>query len=253
MDRPSTVSRETWLAARKELLVKEKEHMRAGDRLSAERRALPWVKIEKEYVFDAPEGKKTLGELFAGCRQLIIHHLMFHPDWNAGCPGCSFQADHIDGPGQHLEPHDVKIVAVSRAPLAKLAAYKRRMGWRFDWVSSYGSDFNFDFHVSFAKDEIAKGRVHYNFGTITDDTRYHSEELPGVSVFYKDRDGQVFHTYSTYARGLDAILGGNHYLDLTPEGRRDTDYPNWPRRHDEYGEVASSATSAVQNRASGGS
>ncbi len=190
-------------------------------------------------------GRKTLADLFAGCSQLIIHHLMFHPDWDAGCPGCSFQAEHIDGPGQHLEHHDVKIVAVSRAPLAKLAAYKRRMGWRFDWVSSYGSDFNFDFHVSFPKDEIAKGRVDYNFGTITVDTRYHSEELPGVSVFYKDQDGQIFHTYSTYARGLDAILGGNHYLDLTPKGRRDADYPNWPRRHDEYGEAASQVTNTA--------
>jgi predicted dithiol-disulfide oxidoreductase (DUF899 family) len=234
MEIPRIVSQDEWLTARKALLVKEKEHMRAGDRLSTERRALPWVKVEKDYVFDAPEGKVSLADLFDGCSQLIVHHLMFHPDWEAGCDGCSFQADHIDGPGQHLEHHDVKIVAVSRAPLAKLAAYKRRMGWRFDWVSSYGSDFNYDFHVSFTQDQIAEGRVDYNFGTITDDARYHSEELPGVSVFYKDQDGQVFHTYSTYARGLDAILGGDHYLDLTPKGRCEADYPNWPRRHDEY-------------------
>jgi predicted dithiol-disulfide oxidoreductase (DUF899 family) len=231
---PRIVSQDEWLTARKAFLIKEKEHMRAGDRLSAERRALPWVKVEKDYVFDAPEGKVSLADLFDGRSQLIVHHLMFHPDWEAGCVGCSFQADHIDGPGQHLEHHDVKIVAVSRAPLAKLAAYKRRMGWRFDWVSSYGSDFNYDFHVSFTKDQIAAGRVDYNFGTITVDARYHSEELPGVSVFYKDQDGQVFHTYSTYARGLDAILGGDHYLDLTPKGRCEADYPNWPRRHDEY-------------------
>ena len=231
---PKVVSRDEWLVARKALLIKEKEHMQAGDRLSAERRELPWVKIEKDYVFDAPEGKVSLADLFDGRSQLIVHHLMFHPDWEAGCPGCSFQADHIDGPGQHLEHHDVKIIAVSRAPLAKLVAYKRRMGWRFDWVSSYGSDFNYDFYVSFPKDEIAKGRVDYNFGTITVDARYQSEELPGVSVFCKDRDGQVFHSYSTYARGLDAILGGNHYLDLTPKGRGEADYPNWPQRHDEY-------------------
>jgi predicted dithiol-disulfide oxidoreductase (DUF899 family) len=210
--------------------------MRAGDRLSAERRGLPWVKVDKAYVFDTPQGKKTLADLFEGRSQLIVHHLMYHPDWQAACPGCSFQADHIDGPGQHLAHHDVKIVAVSRAPLAKLEAYRRRMGWRFDWVSSCDSDFNYDFHVSFAKDEVAKGRIDYNFGTITVDARYHSEELPGVSVFYKDQDGQVFHTYSSYARGLDAILGGNHYLDLTPKGRSDQDYPNWPRRHDEYQE-----------------
>ena len=234
MSTPKIVSREEWLVARKALLIKEKEHMQAGDRLSAERRELPWVKVEKDYVFDAPEGKVSLADLFDGRSQLIVHHLMFHPDWEAGCPGCSFQADHIDGPGQHLEHHDVKIIAVSRAPLAKLVAYKRRMGWRFDWVSSYGSDFNYDFYVSFAKDEIAKGRVDYNFGTITVDARYQSEELPGVSVFCKDRDGQVFHSYSTYARGLDAILGGNHYLDLTPKGRGEADYPNWPQRHDEY-------------------
>jgi predicted dithiol-disulfide oxidoreductase (DUF899 family) len=238
MEIPRIVSQDEWLTARKALLVKEKEHMRAGDRLSTERRALPWVKVEKDYVFDAPEGKVSLADLFDGCSQLIVHHLMFHPDWEAGCDGCSFQADHIDGPGQHLEHHDVKIVAVSRAPLAKLAAYKRRMGWRFDWVSSYGSDFNYDFHVSFTQDQIAEGRVDYNFGTITDDARYHSEELPGVSVFYKDQDGQVFHTYSTYARGLDAILGGDHYLDLTPKGRCEADYPNWPRRHDEYERAA---------------
>jgi predicted dithiol-disulfide oxidoreductase (DUF899 family) len=231
---PRIASQDEWLTARKALLIKEKEHMRAGDRLSAERRALPWVKVEKDYVFDAPEGKVSLADLFDGRSQLIIHHLMFHPDWEAGCPGCSFQADHIDGPRQHLEYYEVKIVAVSRAPLAKLAAYKRRMGWGFDWVSSYGSDFNYDFQVSFTKDQIAAGRVEYNFGTITVDPRYHSEELPGVSVFYKDQEGQVFHTYSTYARGLDAILGGDHYLDLTPKGRCEADDPNWPRRHDEY-------------------
>ena len=234
MERPKIVSQDEWLTARKALLIREKEHMRAGDRLSAERRALPWVKIKKDYFFDAPEGKVSLADLFDGCSQLIVHHLMFHPDWEAGCDGCSFQADHIDGPRQHLEHHDVKIVAVSRAPLAKLVSYKRRMGWRFDWVSSYGSDFNYDFHVSFTKDRIAEGHVDYNFGTITDDPRYHSEELPGVSVFYKDQKGQVFHTYSTYARGLDAILGGDHYLDLTPKGRCEADYPDWPRRHDEY-------------------
>ena len=238
MAQPTIVTREEWLDARKALLIKEKEHMKAGDRLSAERRALPWVKIEKEYRFDAPDGEKTLSELFGGCRQLVVHHLMFHPDWEAGCPGCSFQAEHIDGPSQHLEHRDVRIVAVSRAPLAKIAAYKRRMGWRFDWVSSYGSDFNFDFHVSFPKEQLAKGAVAYNFGTITVDPRYQSEELPGVSVFFRDEEARIFHTYSTYARGLDALLGGNHYLDLTPKGRNEAAHPDWPRRHDEYQRVA---------------
>ena len=234
---PTIVSPDEWLVARKALLTKEKEHMRAGDRLSAERRALPWVKVEKDYAFDAPEGQVSLADLFDGCSQLIVHHLMFHPDWGAGCPGCSFQADHIDGPGQHLAHHDVKIVAVARAPLAKLEAYKRRMGWRFDWVSSYGSDFNYDFHVSFTREQLEHGKVPYNYGLVDG-----YDELPGVSVFYKDQDGQVFHTYSTYARGLDAILGGDHYLDLTPKGRRDSDYPEWPKRHDEYdGSRASTA------------
>jgi predicted dithiol-disulfide oxidoreductase (DUF899 family) len=231
MSMPKIVSRDAWLVARKALLTKEKEHMRAGDRLSEERRALPWVKVEKAYDFEAPEGRKTLADLFEGQTQLIVHHLMFHPDWEAACPGCSFQADHIDGPGQHLEHHDARIVAVSRAPLARLEAYKRRMGWRFECVSSYGSDFNYDFHVSFTREQLEDGKVEYNYGRVEG-----YDELPGVSVFYKEQDGQVLHTYSTYARGLDAILGGDHYLDLTPKGRCGSDYPNWPRRHDEYEE-----------------
>jgi predicted dithiol-disulfide oxidoreductase (DUF899 family) len=159
---------------------------------------------------------------------------MFAPEWNAACPGCSFQAEHIDGPAPHLERHDVRIVAVSRAPLEKLTAYKARMGWRFEWVSALGEDFNRDFRVTFTEDEIANGRIDYNFGTIVTDPRYLDRELPGLSVFAKDEAGQVFHTYSTYARGLDALLGANHYLDLTPEGRNDGAWPNWPRRHDEY-------------------
>jgi len=245
MAQPKIATPEEWLKARKALLIKEKEHMRAGDRLSVERRALPWVKVEKAYRFDAAGGKVTLSQLFAGCSQLIVHHLMFHPDWDAACPGCSFQAEHIDGPGQHLERRDVRIIGVSRAPLAKIVAYKRRMGWRFEWVSSYGSDFNFDFRVSFPKARIGEGGIEYNFGTITVDARYQSEELPGVSVFCRDAEDQIFHTYSTYARGLDALLGGNHYLDLTPKGRSNADHPNWPRRHDEYETVASGATPVV--------
>jgi len=237
MTTPEIVSREEWRAARKALLLEEKAHMKAGDKLSAERRALPWVKIDKAYVFEAPDGRKSLADLFGPHGQLVLHHLMFHPDWEAACPGCSFQADHIDGPGQHLAHHDVKIVAVSRAPIAKLSAYKQRMGWRFDWVSSFGSDFNYDFHVSFTKDQIAEGHVDYNFGTITADERYIGEELPGVSVFRKDRENQVYLTYSAFARGLDAIINANHYLDLTPDGRKEADFPNWPRRHDEYGDV----------------
>lgn len=231
---PNIVSQQQWIAARKALLDREKAHMRAGDALAAERRALPWVKLDKAYSFDTPDGRKTLAELFDGKRQMIVHHLMYAPDWNAACPGCSFQAEHIDGPAQHLAQHDVRILAVSRAPLDKLTAYKARMGWRFDWVSSGGSDFNYDFGVTFTEDQIAQGRIAYNFDTITADPRYLSAELPGVSVFYRNEAEEVFHTYSTYARGLDALLDANHYLDLTPEGRNEAAYPNWPKRHDEY-------------------
>jgi len=234
MQPSKVVSREEWIAARRAFLAKEKAHMREGDALAAERRALPWVKVDKAYTFDTESGPKTLAELFGDRNQLIIHHLMFAPDWNAACPGCSFQAEHIDGPAPHLERHDVRILAVSRAPLEKLRAYKKRMGWHFDWASSRGEDFNRDFRVTFTEDEVNSGRIDYNFGTITVDPRYIDRELPGISVFYKDEAGDVFHTYSTYARGLDALLGTNHYLDITPEGRNKEAYPNWPRRRDEY-------------------
>jgi predicted dithiol-disulfide oxidoreductase (DUF899 family) len=228
------VSPDEWLAARKALLVKEKAHMRAADALAAERRALPRLKIEKRYVFDTAHGPCTLAELFNGCGQLIVHHFMFAPEWGAACPSCSFQAEHLDGPARHLQQHNVKIVAVSRAPLGKILAYRQRMAWRFDWVSSFDSDFNYDFRVSFTKQQIGGGQIDYNFGTITGDPRYLIEELPGVSVFVAGEDGEVFLTYSTFARGLDMVLTTNHYLDLTPEGRNEKAYPAWPRRHDEY-------------------
>ena len=232
---PSKIaSREEWVAARRDFLVKEKAHVRAQDALAEERRALPWMKIEKAYAFDTERGRKTLAELFEGRTQLIVHHFMFAPEWDAACPGCSFQAEHVDGPAPHLEQHNAGIVAVSRAPLAKILAYRERMGWRFPWVSSFESDFNYDFHVSFRKEQVAQGKVDYNFSTITVDPRYIDEELPGLSVFAKNEAGDVFLTYSTYARGLDALLGTNHYLDITPEGRNRAAYPNWPRRHDEY-------------------
>ena len=234
MQASKVVSREEWIAARKALLVKEKAHMREGDALAAERRALPWVQIETDYLFDTERGPKTLAELFDGRSQLIVHHLMYAPDWDAACPGCTFQAEHIDGPAPHLERHDVRIVAVSRAPLEKLLAYKARMGWRFDWVSPQGEAFNRDFKVMFTAPEIASGRIDNNFGTIVTDPRYVDSDLPGVSVFHRNAAGEVFHTYSTYARGLDFLLGANHYLDLTPEGRNDAAHPNWPRRRDEY-------------------
>jgi len=239
MQPSKVVSQEEWIAARKALLAKEKAHMREGDALAADRRALPWVRVEKTYMFDTTSGPRSLPQLFDGADQLIVHHLMYAPDWNAACPGCSFQAEHIDGPAPHLDQHNVRIVAVSRAPLDKLLAYKARMGWRFEWVSSEGGDFNYDFRVSFTDDEVAEGRVDYNFGTIVTDPRYFDRELPGVSVFYRNEAGEVFRTYSTYARGLDALLGTHHYLDITPEGRKREAYPNWPRRHDEYDTVTS--------------
>jgi predicted dithiol-disulfide oxidoreductase (DUF899 family) len=239
--RPSKiVSQEEWIAARRTLLAKEKVHMRNGDALAAERRDLPWVKLEKTYMFDTERGPESLAELFVDAGQLIVHHFMFTPEWSAACPGCSFQAEHIDGPAPHLEQHNARIVATSRAPLDKLHAYKARMGWRFEWVSSEGNDFARDFKVHFTEDEIAEGRIDYNFGTIVTEPRYLIQDLPGLSVFYKNEAGELFLTYSTYARGLDMLLGTNHYLDITPEGRNGSAYPNWPRRHDEYEKNTSS-------------
>ena len=227
------VSRTEWVAARKDLLTKEKNFTRQRDALSAERRKLPWVRVEKEYVFDAPGGKETLAGLFGGRSQLIVYHFMFGPGWEEGCPSCSFVADHIDGSVVHLAHRDVTLLAVSRAPLPQIEAFKKRMGWRFKWVSSYGNDFNRDYHVSFTKDEMAKGKVSYNY----DMTEFPSEEAPGASVFYKDETGGIFHTYSTYARGLDMLVGAYNYLDLAPKGRDEDGLAftmAWVRHHDKY-------------------
>ena len=191
------VSREEWVAARKQLLNQEKELTRLRDQLSARRRELPWVKVEKAYTFDGPNGRETLSDLFAGRSQLIVKHFMFGPGWTEGCVGCSFGADGIDGALPHLEHHDVSVVVVSRAPFPDLEAYRRRMGWRFKWVSSHGSDFNYDFHVSFEPRDVAAGQVHYNY-TITDRA---IEEMPGISVFYKTEDGAIMHTYSALRAG----------------------------------------------------
>ena len=231
------VSREDWLAARKWHLAREKELTKLRDQVMAERRDLPWVKIDKQYGFDTEQGRRSLPDLFDGRSQLIVQHFMFAPDWDAGCIGCSFGADHVDGANQHIANHDVSFVAVSRAPLAKLLAYKKRMGWRFPWVSSAGSDFNYDFNVSFTPEQLKTGKVFYNFDAI--DTTM--EELPGVSVFFKDDAGDVFHTYSSYGRGNEEVIGAYMLLDITPLGRNETG-PNgnlmdWVRRHDEY-EVA---------------
>ncbi|MBV2186378.1 MAG: thioredoxin family protein [Rhizobium sp.] len=228
----SVVSREKWLEARRALLTKEKEMTRMRDRLNAERLALPWVEVDKDYVFNTPTGHKTLSELFDGRSQLVIYHFMFGPDWEAGCPGCSFLADHLDGAIVHLNNHDVSFVCVSRAPLDKIEAYKRRMGWRFPWISSFGSDFNFDYHVSFTKEELAAGPVFYNYRETPAEQAH--DELPGLSSFYRDADGTVFHTYSNYARGGEEMLGTMMILDCAPLGRNEGSTMDFVKRHDEY-------------------
>lgn len=229
------VSRDEWLAARKQLLLKEKEFTHLRDRLNAERLALPWVKIEKPYVFDGPNGQETLADLFDGRSQLIVKHFMFGPEWNDGCVGCSFELDNLSGAIVHLEHHDVTYVVVARAPMAKIEAFRRRMGWRFKWVSSFGSDFNRDYRVSFTNEEMAAGKVLYNY----DMTEFPSEEAPGASVFYKDATGNIFHTYSSYGRGLDILLGTYNFLDLAPKGRDEDGLAftmSWVRHHDRYNE-----------------
>jgi predicted dithiol-disulfide oxidoreductase (DUF899 family) len=226
-------SREQWLIARKDLLTREKELTRLRDEVSRHRRELPWVEIKKKYIFEGPGGKETLGDLFAGRSQLIVYHFMLGPGWREGCKSCSYLADHFDGANWHLPHRDVSFVVVSRAPLSEIEAYKKRMGWRFKWVSSNANDFNFDYHVSATSDEKAKGKMYYNFET----QELLGEEMPGLSVFFKDENGDVFHTYSTYARGLDILVGAYNLLDLVPKGR-DEDHLDfsmeWVRRHDEY-------------------
>jgi len=226
------VSESEWLVARKDLLTREKEFTRQRDALSAARRELPMVKIEKEYVFDGPDGKETLADLFEGRSQLIVYHFMFGPGWEEGCKSCSYLADHFDGANWHLPHRDVTLVVVSRAPLSAFAPYKKRMGWRFKWISSHGNNFNFDYHVSFTKEEEKKNKVNYNYRV----AEFMSDELPGLSVFYKDEDGDIFHTYSTYARGLDILVGTYNFLDLVPKGRDEDPEStmSWVRRHDEY-------------------
>jgi predicted dithiol-disulfide oxidoreductase (DUF899 family) len=236
VEQPKVVSREEWLVARKELLAKEKELTRQRDAINAKRRELPWVKVDKKYVFDTPEGKKTLADLFAGSSQLIIRHFMFGPGWKEGCVGCSFASDHVEGALVHLEHHDVSYVTVSRAPLAEIEAFKKRMGWSFPWVSSIEGDFNYDYNVSFTDEEIAQGEVFYNFERRA--LPFPSKELSGLSVFYKDASGDIFHTYSCHARGDEGGLTTYFYLDLTPKGRNETgpghNLGDWVRHHDRY-------------------
>ncbi|HEV2399881.1 MAG TPA: DUF899 domain-containing protein [Candidatus Sulfotelmatobacter sp.] len=230
------VNRTEWLAARKELLAKEKEFTRLRDELSRERREMPWEKVEKKYVFEGPNGKQTLADLFDGRSQLIVYHFMLGPGWKEGCPSCSFLADAFDSAVIHLAQRDTTFVAISRAPLREIEAFQKRMGWKFKWLSSNGTDFNYDYRVSFTKEEIASGKPFYNYGTIF----FPSEEGPGLSVFYK-KDGEVFHTYSTYARGLDILLPTYNFLDMTAKGRDEAEMkPHamaWVRHHDRYGDA----------------
>ena len=226
------VSQEEWLEARKALLEKEKEETHLRDAVNEARLALPWVRVDKEYVFETKAGKKSLGDLFAGRSQLIVYHFMLGPGWKAGCPGCSFLCDHVDGALPHLNHHDVTWVAVSRAPINEIENYKKRMAWKFPWVSSSANSFNHDFHVSFDKQELAQGAVDYNFTRIPSDRA--NDELPGLSAFYKNERGEIFHTYSSYARGPEQIIGTLMILDRAPLGRNETGTLSFVRRHDEY-------------------
>lgn len=229
------VSREAWLEARRALLAREKEATHLRDSVNAERLALPWVKVDKSYMFDTPTGKRSLADLFDGRSQLLVYHFMLGPDWEAGCPGCSFVADHFDATLPHLNHHDVTLVAVSRAPIDKIEAYKKRMGWDFPWVSSFGSDFNFDYHVSFTRDQLAGETIFYNFNAM--DPSDGHDELPGLSAFQKDEVGNIFHTYSSYTRGLEEFIGTLMILDRAPKGRNENSTMDFVRRHDEYEEI----------------
>ena len=234
------VTREDWLVARKALLEKERDLTHRRDAINAVRRALPWVRIEKDYQFDTPEGPKALADLFEGRSQLAVYHFMLAPDSEHICDGCALLADHVDGARQHFEQADLSFVAVSRAPLTRIAQVKQRMGWAFRWVSSGKSDFNYDFGVSFTPEQIEAGTAEYNFGVSP-----HAEpDLPGTSIFVRDDSGAVFHTYSSYARGGESLLGAFAWLDLTPKGRNEHGVMSWVRLHDEYavGQTASSAS-----------
>ncbi len=234
VENPKVVSEAEWIAARKELLAKEKALTRQRDALAEERQKLPWVKVDKKYVFETASGKKTLAELFGGKSQLVIYHFMLGPDWEQGCPSCSLLADHFDNLGIHLAQRDVRLMIASRAPLDKIDLFKKRMGWKFPWVSSYGSDFNFDYEVSVPKDEVGKEHV-YNYVM----TKFPSDERPGMSIFYKNANGDIFHTFSVYGRGLEDFMGIYAILDRVPKGRDEAGLKHgmaWVRHHDRYPE-----------------
>lgn len=229
------VSREEWLKARLELLAAEKEFTSQRDALTRRRMAMPWARVEKPYQFEGPKGALSLADLFDGRSQLIVYHFMLAPDWEEGCTSCSFWADNFDGIPVHLKHRDVTFTAISRAPLARIEAYKKRMGWHFPWVSSYASDFNFDYHVSFTPEQVAEGKAYYNYAL---QPNSESEQV-GISVFFRNESGELFHTYSCYARGVDMLNGAYHYLDLVPKGRDEDGFSfsmAWLRRHDQYEE-----------------
>lgn len=240
MATPRIVSRQEWLAARQALLAREKQFTRLRDEINAQRLALPWVRIDKEYVFDTEAGKRSLGDFFAGRSQLMIYHFMLGPGWPAGCPSCSFVADHLGGALTHLNNHDVSLMAVSRAPIQQITDYKARMGWRFPWASSFHNDFNRDFHVSFTSEQLAGDKVFYNFGEM--DAKQAFSELPGLSSFIRDESGDIFHTYSTYTRGLEELVGTLMILDRAPKGRNEKTTMDFVRRHDEYETVQPTAS-----------
>ena len=233
IEQPNIVSREEWLKARKEHLAQEKEFTRLRDRLSENRRELPWVRVDKDYQFHGPNGVETLADLFEGNSQLIVYHFMFDPEWEVGCKSCSFLADHYTPAIVHLKQRDITMVTVSSAPLEKLEAFKKRLGWNFKWLSSHGSDFNHDYHVTFTAEDKERGTIFYNFET----REGFATETPGISVFYKDHEGAIYHTYSSYSRGLDMLISAYHLLDLTPKGRNEDElsYPmEWVRHNDSY-------------------
>ncbi|MGE4077585.1 MAG: DUF899 domain-containing protein, partial [Reyranella sp.] len=236
------VSRQQWLAERTKLMAREKELTRLSDQIARERRALPWVRLDKTYSFDTPAGRRTLGELFDGRHQLLVQHFMLAPGWEQGCKSCSYMADHTDATLVHLAQRGVAFVAVSRAPLAEIERFRQRMGWTFPWVSSHGTDFNTDFHVSFTADELASGKADYNFGGTPP-----GGEMPGVSAFWKDDSGAIFHTYSTYGRGVEVMMHTYRLLDLTPKGRDEDGLSftmEWVRHHDRYESPAPAAKPA---------
>jgi predicted dithiol-disulfide oxidoreductase (DUF899 family) len=243
------VSKHDGLRACKDFLAKEKELTRLSDELARQRRELPWTRVEKEYLFDGPKGKLSLADLFDGRSQLATYHFMFGPDWVEGCPGCSYVSDHMNGAIEHLRARDVSLVLVSRAPKEKLAAFQKRMGWHFPWVSSAACDFNHDFAVSFTKEELASGVKAYNFGTVAP----RGEENPGMSFFYQDPRGAIFHTYSTFGRGLEAMLGTYAILDRTAKGRDEANLPmpmSWVRHHDKYEPTSQGAGSCCHEKTS---